>query len=235
MSDGDSYTIPTDPDTPHPLGRSIVSHDILNRLHPFFTATTPAPPDRSSSWWSPDVFNQQGSSCTMQATIATLRSTPHRRRFTQWAAYDTETERHAAYLASQAHDPWTGGEPTYEGTSSDAPWRLLRERGHVTGWKWIFGPAELRRYVMHVGVCCVGTRWYTSMWRTGTDGYLRITPGATSAGGHEWRIVGYSLTRRAYRMCNSWGRGWGQSGRAWIDEATMARLLAEDGDCVTNA
>ena len=37
------------------------------------------------------------------------------------AAYGTEAQRHAGYLrAQQGHDPWEGGEPVYEGTSSDA-------------------------------------------------------------------------------------------------------------------
>lgn len=42
-----------------------------------------------------------------------------------------------------------------------------------------------------------------------------MTPGGNSRGSHAICIVGYDDARQAFRIRNSWGTGWGQSGYAW--------------------
>lgn len=232
MSDGTLIHIPTDPDAPHPLGRSIVWHDPANRLHRALPLGFASLPDRSRTYYSPSVFDQQGSSCTMQSAIGVLRSFPHYTPFKQhWPKYDTEEERHAGYLRAQAYDPWPGGEPDYEGSSTDAPFRLLRDEGIVSGWKWLFGFHEVKQWVMFHGPVSVGTNWYEQMFYPDAKGFIK--PGGQVSGGHAWRIVGFSTTRHAFRLVNSWSKGWGQYGRAWIHEDDLGRLLSEDGEAVT--
>ncbi len=230
MSDGTLIHIPTDPDAPYPLGRSIVWHDPQNRLHranPLMSL-----PDRSRTHVTVDVYDQQGSSCTMQSAIGVLRTTPNTRAFKQFRdRYDTEAERHAGYLRAQAYDPWPGGEPSYEGSSTDAPFKLLREEGIISGWKWLFGFHEVKQWVMHHGPVSVGTNWYEGMFYPDSKGVIK--PTGQVAGGHAWRIVGFNLKSHQFRLVNSWSRQWGQYGRAWIHEDDLGRLLSEQGEAVT--
>lgn len=228
-----SYVIPVAPDLPHPLGRAGVHHDTRNRafralVNPPTKTTTPGRP-----WPSTDVYDQgNASSCTAQAAIGVLRTFPNRLSFKpDWPSYDTYDERHALYLEAQRNDPWPG--ESYDGSSTDAPYRVLRDRGHISEWRWLFGEAELRDYVTWFGPVSVGTYWFRSMFDVDAAGYIHADEGSGVAGGHAWRIVQASSKRKAYRMCNSWGRGWGQAGRAWISFEDVALLLDRDGEAVT--
>lgn len=231
MSDGDLVLIPTESGTPFPLGRSIVWHDPRNRAFAALPQLLDLP-DRNRTWYSPDVFDQLGSSCTMQSAVGVCRTGPCRKLFApHWLGFDTEAERHDAYLRSQAFDPWTGAEPDYEGTSTDAAFIVLRADGAIKAWKWLFGFHEVKQWVMHFGPVSVGTNWYEGMFHPDASGFIR--PTGPVSGGHAWRIVGYSKARHAFRLVNSWGKGWGQNGRAWIHEDDLGRLLAEQGEAVT--
>jgi hypothetical protein len=46
-------------------------------------------------------------------------------------------------------------------------------------------------------------------------------------GGHCVAIVGYDDTRKAFRLMNSWGTGWGDGGFLWMSYATFQRLVTE--------
>jgi Papain family cysteine protease len=43
----------------------------------------------------------------------------------------------------------------------------------------------------------------------------------SSRGGHAMTIVGYDDARKAFRIVNSWGKDWGDSGFAWLDYNLM--------------
>lgn len=231
MADGDLEIITTETDLPHPLGRNLF-HNPDNRLHRALAVVPKTLVPRTKHWYSPDTYDQQGSSCTAQSAIGLCRSTPNYTPFRpHWPLFDTEAERHALYIAAQFVDPWPGGEPQYEGSSSDAPLIVLRERGHISGWKWLFGFDEVKQWIMYYGPCGVGTIWYQSMFNVDANGYIIVDRGAV-AGGHAWRIVGYSVTRDAFRLVNSWGRGWGDNGRAWIKAADLRHLLEAQGEAV---
>jgi len=54
---------------------------------------------------------------------------------------------------------------------------------------------------------------------------MDLTPPSSSIGGHCMVIVGMENLpdgRRRYRIRNSWGTSWGQSGRCWFDESYIA-------------
>jgi hypothetical protein len=131
------------PGNPFPLGRSIVNHDPRNRgfaalQQPGLTAQ--AKP--GSVWFTRDVYDQIGSSCTANAAVGVLRTGPFRNLpgvKAAWPQYDSEQERFDLYRVAQRNDPWEGEEPDYEGTSTDAPFRVLRDRGVIPGWRWLLG------------------------------------------------------------------------------------------------
>lgn len=231
MSDGDLVRIPTNPDTPHPLGRALAWHDPRNRSFAALPKLLDLP-DRSRTWYSNDVFDQQGSSCTMQSAVGVCRTGPCRAAFKPaWPLYDTEAERHDAYKRSQLVDPYPGAEPEYEGTSTDAAFKILRADGAIKAWKWLFGFHEVKQWVMHFGPVSVGTNWHEEMFYPDEGGFIR--PRGEVSGGHAWRLVGFSQTRHAFRLINSWGTDWGQNGRAWIHEDDLGSLLDAQGEAVT--
>lgn len=143
------------------------------------------------------------------------------------AAFDTEEERHAGYLRAQSHDPWEGGEPSYEGSSTDAPFKLLRAEGYIAGWDWYFGADELAHGVRNRGPASVGTVWLWSMFKVDARGYLIVDRSSGDAGGHAYEVVWYDEDDDDYLILNSWGRGWGRNGRAKVRGADMRWLLEE--------
>jgi hypothetical protein len=78
----------------------------------------------------------------------------------------------------------------------------------------------------------VGTNWYESMFYPAADGQVSITSRSSIAGGHEYLIYGVEKNGAGYRFLaqNSWGTVWGNSGRFWLSDATLSRLLSEQGD-----
>ncbi len=222
--------IPTTPNPAHPLGRAMIHHDPRNRS---FAALQTAPTRTTTpgrSWWCFDTYDQQGNSCTAQAAIRCLRTTPHRKEFApHWPSYDTEQERHALYELAKTFDPWEG--VNYEGSSTDAPWKALHQTGAIPGWQWLFGETQVREWLTWHGPCVVGTNWYNNMFHPDTTGHLNL--GGPLAGGHAYQLTQYSIPRDAYRITNSWGLDWGQRGRAWLRSTDLRTLLTEQGEAVT--
>lgn len=237
MSDNDRILLPESPINPYPLGRH-VWHDPRNRLHRALEAPQlTLPKAKDSPWYRVDIFDQQGSSCTANAVVGLMRTSPFRDMLRPtWQQYDTEQERFDLYREAQRNDPWPGEEPTYEGTSTDAPLKVLKDREVIKAYKWLFGPDEVREYLQYHGPCVVGTNWYNSMFHPimgRSDATIRLDSGSGVAGGHAYGLVFYDQKRKRYRMVNSWGRSWGWGGRAWLAESDLERLLAEQGDAVT--
>ena len=48
-------------------------------------------------------------------------------------------------------------------------------------------------------------------------------------GWHSMAIVGYDDARRAFRLMNSWGRGWGEGGYAWLSYDIVPQRVREAG------
>jgi len=49
----------------------------------------------------------------------------------------------------------------------------------------------------------------------------------TNTGYHAITITGYDDRKQAFRLINSWGRGWGDKGYAWISYQTLSQLADE--------
>lgn len=178
-----------------------------------------------------------GSSCTAQAAAGLLATSPNRTKLprTNLTAYDTEAERHALYLDAQRVDPWEGGEypgasPTYQGSSGDAPLRLMRDRGQIAEWRWLFGVSEVQEHLRFKGPVSTGTEWRTGMDAPATDGTVQIT--GDVRGGHQYVLLYDDVADRRFLGLNSWGRHWGRSGRFWLAYGDYEALLAASGDAV---
>lgn len=234
MADGDQRIIPVAPNVPYPLGRN-VNHDPRNRQYRALTAAPVTTAPRTRPWHRSDLpFDQIDSNCTAEAAVGLLRTQPHTRPFghRHFDGYDDEHERVALYQESRRYDPWPG--EAYDGTSTDAPFKLLRQRGVITGWAWLFGVDELREHLMHYGAAVVGTVWYWSMFDPNPKtGVVPVDPGSGAAGGHAYEVVFCHPKHRWFEIVNSWGSEWGKRGRARIPYEDMGHLLAEQGEAVT--
>lgn len=216
---------------PHPLGR-LLHHDPRNKDFRALVKPPPRSPTAKNLGWFSNIVFDQGDTprCTTEAAVGLLHTNPYRpQHVPDQKLLDEPAERQAFYLASQDFDPYPGHD--YDGTSTDAPFKLLRNRGLISAWRWLFGEDEVREYLRWYGPVVVGTVWLMDMFNPTKKGFLNVT--GEEAGGHAYRIIQYSPTRNAYRMINSWGQSWGQDGRAWIAAVDLAALLSNNGEAVT--
>lgn len=132
----------------------------------------------------------------------------------------------ALYERAQRIDEWPG--ENYAGTSVRAGAKALRELGRLVEYRWAWDADTARDYVLTRGPVIFGTDWHTEMFVPDANGWLR--PRGQVVGGHAYVVIGFSRTRDAFRILNSWGKGWGQKGRAWLSRADAAALIAADGD-----
>lgn len=139
------------------------------------------------------------------------------------------------YKRAQQIDEWPG--ENYDGTSVRAGAKVLVEQGRIArvadvsetgGYRWAANAAEARDYVLGVGPLVFGTDWYDEMFEPTADGYL--IPAGSVAGGHAYLVIGFSKSRNAFRIVNSWGAAWGEKGRAWIKFADADKLIQEYGE-----
>jgi hypothetical protein len=234
MADDDLEFIPTEPGTPFPLGRTILHHDPRNRLHAA-AAEPPTGPLRSRPWSRLTAPFDQGqeSSCTTQAATGLLRTQPHTRIFGLggFKGLDEPDERYRFYRESQQYDPWEG--EAYEGTSTDAPFKLLRHKGVIDSYSWLFGPEEVKNHLQRKGAVTIGTVWYWSMFSVDKDGYIVFKPESGEAGGHAYELVFCHPKTLDVEVVNSWGQTWGRKGRAKLRFADLEHLLNMRGEAMT--
>ncbi len=183
---------------------------------------------RSYTWACPLVLDQgvegacAGFSATHELIARPFQYTPPEPN--EWAR--------ELYWQAQRIDPWPGGaypgaEPFYEGTSILAVVKTLHRVGFYTAYHWAFSEPELALGVSRHGPAIIGIPWYEGMMNPDADGYLQ--PTGQVIGGHAILDRGFNL-KRGHRVHNSWGRGWGDKGCAWISRKDMARLLSENGE-----
>lgn len=136
------------------------------------------------------------------------------------------SDPHEIYRIAQIQDEWPGED--YEGTSIRGGAKALMELGFITEYGWAFDLDTIIQAILEVGPVIVGTNWYSGMFEPDSQGFLH--PTGTIEGGHAYVLNGVGLFRKRLRMKNSWGRGWGTRGRAWIGFDDFSRLLAEEGE-----
>lgn len=155
------------------------------------------------------------------------------------------------YWEAQMVDEWEGGAypgaaPVYEGTSVLAGAKTLQTQGFFSSYSWGLDAEEVARGVGYFGPAVLGTNWYEGMFNPDPQGFLR--PTGRLSGGHAILICGIKIVYNSYLtwrnrtwrdvdfqrsyvvVHNSWGKEWGNNGRAKISLTDLARLMSEDGD-----
>lgn len=208
------------------LGRQIV-HDPKSRAFPYRTLV-----DRSAwhdksirvydPWPNP---NQEIGNCTGVAKCIQFNSVGNR-KIGQVLKMDDAVR---IYSLATTIDPWDGSYPPEDtGSSGLAAAKAAQTLGLGGEYRWLFGGAdEVIQAVMDGHVVNVGTRWDNYMFNQDAEG--RVHPGGGVAGGHEWSVRGYDLSRD-YAQGRCW---WGEAFRDfWISRADLDALLADDGDAL---
>lgn len=178
-------------------------------------------------WGLGSVLDQgQTPQCVGYSGAAYLMAAPVRNR---------NVDPYWLYKLAQKYDEFPG--ENYAGSTVRGLFKGLHKEGYVTEYRWAFEVGPVLDHVLLEGPVVVGTTWYSRMTRP-EKGYC--WPGGSVEGGHAYLIIGADRVRKnpdgttgAFRIVNSWGRSWGQSGRAWITFATMDRLLRDQGESAT--
>jgi hypothetical protein len=77
-----------------------------------------------------------------------------------------------------------------------------------------------RGYIALAGISC------GSGFDPDANGYISYERGAGRSVNHEIRVVGWDQAKKRFLIANSWGKSWGLSGGAWLDE----KFFVEDTD-----
>ena len=80
-----------------------------------------------------------------------------------------------------------------------------------------------------VGPVLVGGHWYAAMDVPTVDGRIVATGGVIAT--NAFVVMAYSAARGAFRVQAARGPGWGQMGRAWLDQASLRKIL-ESGEAI---
>lgn len=245
MADGDLIHIVEKVVDDKRLGRHLW-HDPQNRAYavrggtakPLLPKRVPKSKLRTRPWHRRGCFDQADSNCTMETAIGLLYSSPFYAKLGSKGrldGYDTEPERVDGYERSKDYDPFPGR--GYHGTTSDAPYKLLRAEGIIAEWRWLFGVQDVRDWVGYRGPFGTGTWWYASMdepRRRGDRWYAEVVESSGQRGGHEYECIFRDPETGDYEFVQSWGPSYGANGRFWIDGADFEeKLLLNAGDAST--
>lgn len=123
------------------------------------------------------------------------------------------------YDAAIAIDEWSdndGDSQRQMGTSVRAGMKVLQGLGFVEEYVWAQRMEEAIEWLRTRGPVTFGIPFYDSMFEVDEKGFMVCDFGSGLAGGHAMTAVFYSEGREAFRLCNSWGREWGEQGRCWL-------------------
>jgi hypothetical protein len=131
---------------------------------------------------------------------------------------------------------------SYDGTSVRGLFKVLQANGFIGSYLWAFDANAVAHWILTRGPVVIGSDWAESMMETEPGGWCRLHPelNPTIAGGHAYLLIGTDAARKApdgtvgaVRLQNSWGRGWGENGRAWMSYADLDILIKSGGEACT--
>lgn len=147
------------------------------------------------------------------------------------------------YRKAVVVDPWPENDneatlPDFDpqlddGTSVRAGAEAVTQFGRLKSYLWGFQLTPVVEWLLTEGPVVVGFNWYSSMGRLDSNGFARITPGATIEGGHAFLVRGADTKKQRVTCENSWGDDWGKKGTFFLSFADLERLIHEDGEACT--
>lgn len=136
------------------------------------------------------------------------------------------------YSRATQLDPWTGEyPPTDTGSSGTAAAAAAKEQGLIDRFEWVLtGTDGIYAALTQGRPVGVGTVWKQRMFEIDKQSGL-IDASGPVVGGHQYTIVGYRKRMDAFIGLCWWG-SWGMdnAGRFLIRRASLADLLADEGD-----
>jgi hypothetical protein len=130
------------------------------------------------------------------------------------------------YDWARRNDEWAG--ENYSGTSAAAGAKGAVNAGLWGEYRWADTVDEFAVWVSRNGPGCFAMDWMTGMMRPDSKGYLNLT--GRVEGGHMIIANGFSVRRQAFRLTNSWGTDWGDSGGVWLRLADAEVLANRNGE-----
>lgn len=133
------------------------------------------------------------------------------------------------YKKAQTLDEWPGS--NYSGTSVLAGIKAVQQLfpKAIESYRWASSLADVVATLGWHGPIVIGVNWYSGMYNTDPEGYIRVT--GSQVGGHCLLARGVDVIKNKIYLRNSWGSAWGKNGSAWVTFDDMDRLIAENGDC----
>lgn len=207
-----------------PMFGRLIAPDPGDKKFLMRTVLRAEPPGPPKVWYMYKEYQleQVGGTCVGHGWAHMVAASPYSHAVEHQVAYDL-------YNRAQLLDEWTDTPPE-EGTSVRAGAKAGVDMGLITGeYVWSWTEAEARKWTGRSPLV-IGITWLSGMMRTDSRGYIHAKGG--EEGGHCVCVLGYSTSRNAYRIVNSWGLDWGHNGRAWIS-APDFKLLIENlgGEC----
>lgn len=193
--------------------------------------------------WSCEVYNDQGreGACVGFAWSHELGARP--KIVIRDAAFALSIYRRAQQL-----DEWAG--ENYSGTSVLAGVKAVQETVNTLGnslikeYRWAFGIQDVLRVIGYRGPVVLGIDWYSGMYSPDANHF--ISPVGERVGGHAIMANGVKIVKvnsllpatwdnvdqdKSYvRLHNSWGRGYGLNGDAFITVRGLDKLLRDGGE-----
>ena len=135
------------------------------------------------------------------------------------------------YETCQKVDQFPG--ENYNGTSVRAGAKILKELGIISEYRWAFNVNEIINTLLTLGPMVVGTKWYHKMQFPSKSGIIK--PRGRAIGGHAYLLNGVNVDKEYFRIKNSWGKQWGDSGHAYVSFSDFEKIFKDGGEaCVAN-